>query len=93
MAMRTGLLWDQLALSRALVDGDGQREVVLDRLADLPPPTLIVWGDSDRIIPVEHGQAAVGRLANGRLEIIPYCGHMPQVERPGLFLGVLEPFL
>jgi pimeloyl-ACP methyl ester carboxylesterase len=93
VAMRPGLLWDQLALSRALIDGEGQREVVLDRLADLRPPTLIVWGDSDRIIPVAHGRAAASRLPAGRLAIIPDCGHMPQVERPELFLEALEPFL
>jgi len=93
VALRPGLLWDQLALSRSLVDGDGQREVVLDRLAGLRPPTLIVWGDRDQILPVAHAHAAAARLPRGRLEIIPDCGHMPQVERPLEFLSVLEPFL
>lgn len=91
--MRPGLLEDQLAVSRSLMDLHGQSEIVLDRLADLAVPTLIVWGDSDQIIPVAHGHEAARRVRDGRLAIIPDCGHMPQVECPGLFLEALDPFL
>jgi len=91
--MRPGLLADQLAVSRSLIDHGGQSEVVLDRLADLTVPTLIVWGDSDQIIPITHAHEAARRVRHGRLAIIPDCGHMPQVERPVLFLQALDPFL
>ncbi len=91
--MRPGLLGDQLAVSRSLMDLHGQSEIVLDRLADLAVPTLIIWGDCDQIIPVAHAHEAVRRLRHGWLAIIPDCGHMPQVERPGLFLEALDPFL
>ena len=93
MGMRPGLLGDQLAVSRSLFDHQGQSEIVLDRLSDLPVPTLIVWGDSDQIIPVAHAHEAARRVRRGQLAIIPDCGHMPHVERPGLFLEALEPFL
>ncbi len=56
-------------------------------------PTLIVWGDSDQIIPVTHAHEAARRVRLARLAIIPDCGHMPQVERPGLFLEALDPYL
>ena len=91
--MCPGLLGDQLAVSRSLIDHQGQSEIVLDRLSDLAVPTLIVWGDSDQIIPVAHGHEAARRVRDGRLAIIPDCGHMPHVERPGLFLEALDPFL
>ena len=52
-----------------------------------------MWGDSDQIIPVAHGHEAERRVRHGRLAIIPDCGHMPQVERPGVFLETLDPFL
>src|SRR5271165_6005873 len=93
LGMRPGLLGDQLAVSRSLIDHQGQSEIVLDRLSDLPVPTLIVWGDSDQIIPVAHAHDAARRVRDGRLAIIPGCGHMPHVERPGLFLEALDPFL
>jgi len=93
MGMRPGLLGDQLAVSRSLMDLQGQSEIVLDGLSDLPVPTLIVWGDSDQIIPVAHAHEAARRVRRGQLAIIPDCGHMPHVERPGLFLEALEPFL
>ncbi len=91
--MRPGLLEDQLAVSRSLMDLHGQSEIVLDRLADLAVHTLIVWGDSDQIIPVTHAHEAARRVRHRRLAIIPDCGHMPQVERPGLFLEALDPYL
>ncbi len=66
---------------------------MLDRLSELRVPALIVWGDSDRIIPVAHADEAARRLRRSRLAIIPDCGHMPQIERPNLFLLALEEFL
>ena len=88
-----GLMWDQLAVSRALLDQQGQREVVLDRLSELDIPTLLVWGDCDQIIPVSQAEEALRRLRHGRLSLIPACGHMPQVERPELFIKAIDHFL
>ena len=44
---------------RSVIDHEGQRVSALDRLylAD-QIPTLIIWGDSDPVIPVEHGRNA-----------------------------------
>ena len=46
---------------RGVIDHDGQRVSALDRLylAD-QMPTLIVWGDADPVIPIEHGRSAHG---------------------------------
>ncbi len=93
LGLRPGLLSDQLAVSRCLIDLQGQREIVLDRLSELCLPTLIVWGDDDQIVPIAHGSEAARRLRQSRMAIIHACGHMPQVERPGLFLEAIEPFL
>jgi len=87
------ILWDQLLLSRVLIGQEGQKEVLLDRLPDMSVPTLIVWGASDRILPVAHARAAAGRIRHSRLVIIPDCGHMPHVERPEAFLEAVIPFL
>ncbi len=50
-------------------------------------------GARDRIVPAEHARAAVTRLPQGRVAILPDCGHVPQLERPDEFAHLLEDFL
>jgi len=87
------ILWDQLLLSRVLIGQEGQKEVLLDRLPNISVPTLIVWGESDQILPVAHARAAAGRIRHSRLVIVPDCGHMPHIERPEAFLDAVISFL
>jgi pimeloyl-ACP methyl ester carboxylesterase len=56
-------------------------------------PTLLVWGDEDRLIPLAHGRRLQRAIAGARLEIVPASGHMPFIERPDEFLRVVRPFL
>ena len=56
-------------------------------------PTLLVWGDEDRLIPMSHGKRLARAIAGARLEIVPASGHMPFIERPDEFLRVVRPFL
>ena len=56
-------------------------------------PTLLVWGDEDRLIPLAHGRRLARAIAGARLEIVPASGHMPFIERPDEFLRVVHPFL
>lgn len=56
-------------------------------------PTLLVWGDEDRLIPLAHGKRLQRAIAGARLEIVPASGHMPFIERPDEFLRVVRPFL
>jgi pimeloyl-ACP methyl ester carboxylesterase len=71
----------------------GQREVLLHQLPHLQIPTLVIWGTLDRVIPCYQAREAIARLKHGQLELIPGCGHLPQVERPDRFLAALGPFL
>ncbi len=83
-----------LATLRAVVGTDGQRVGAADRLyLAAGMPVLIIWGERDQIIPVEHGQLAHRAIAGSRLEIFPGVGHMPQLEAPGSFVAALEQFL
>jgi pimeloyl-ACP methyl ester carboxylesterase len=56
-------------------------------------PTLIVWGDSDKLIPPEYGPAFKNLIPGARLEIVPRCGHLPHVEKPSEFVALLTRFL
>lgn len=83
-----------LATLRAVVGTDGQRVAGQDKLYLAEAlPLLIVWGDRDPIIPVEHGEDAHRQLPNSRLEVFEGVGHVPQLESPGRFVAVLQRFL
>lgn len=63
-----------------------------EELPTLATPTLIVWGDRDRLVPPT--QAEIGRrlLPNARVHIFPGCGHCPQLERAAEFNELLLAF-
>lgn len=60
-----------------------------EALKRLQAPTLIVWGEHDRIVPLASGRALAALIPNSRLEVIPSCGHLPQQERPGELVRLL----
>jgi 4,5:9,10-diseco-3-hydroxy-5,9,17-trioxoandrosta-1(10),2-diene-4-oate hydrolase len=90
LARLPGFLKAQLATVRAQVGLRGQREVLVNRLPDLRMPTLVVWGARDRVVPRSHARGAAARLRRGHLEILPDCGHLPQVEQPERFASALR---
>jgi pimeloyl-ACP methyl ester carboxylesterase len=79
---------------RGVVDLHGQRVSATDRLyLAAAVPTLIVWGDRDPIIPVDHAYAAHELVPGSRLEIFEGAGHYPHCEQPARFVDVLVDFL
>jgi pimeloyl-ACP methyl ester carboxylesterase len=64
-----------------------------ERLTTIEMPTLIVWGLSDRVVPVAAGISYHRRIPHSRLEIFERTGHVPQLERPLRFNRLLEEFL
>jgi pimeloyl-ACP methyl ester carboxylesterase len=83
-----------VATLRSVVGMEGQRVAALDKLYLAETlPLLIVWGENDPIIPVDHARDAHAQLTSSRLEIFEDTGHIPQLERPGRFIAVLERFL
>lgn len=56
-------------------------------------PTLLIWGEHDRLFPVEHGRTYQRLIPGARLAVIPACGHVPQIERPDEFVAEIEAFI
>lgn len=69
------------------------RVKLLAEAAKHPRPTLIVWGDRDRILPVDQLAAARRLLPHARTHVFAGIGHMPQIECPHQFTQVLDGFL
>ena len=63
------------------------------RLHRVRMPTLLVWGESDGVVPVAYAADFQARLPNARVEIIPQAGHLPQLEQPDRVLDVVTKFL
>jgi pimeloyl-ACP methyl ester carboxylesterase len=79
---------------RTIVDPRGQRVNASDRLyLAQAVPFLLVWGERDPIIPVEHARAAQRLVPGSRLEIFPNAGHFPHLDDPLRFVRVLTDFM
>ncbi|MFJ8951226.1 MULTISPECIES: alpha/beta hydrolase [unclassified Streptomyces] len=79
---------------RAVVDWRGQVVTMLDRcyLAQ-GIPTLLVWGDRDSVLPVDHAHTAHLAMPGSRLEIFPGAGHFPHHADPARFVRLLQEFI
>lgn len=55
-------------------------------------PTLIVWGEDDKVIPVEDGYTLHREILNSRFVILKDCGHVPQEEKSDIFVELVAEF-
>ncbi|MEE2879168.1 MAG: alpha/beta hydrolase [Pseudomonadota bacterium] len=91
------------ALSRApghrdallqLSAGRGKREKASkQRLSAINVPTLILWGEQDKVIPVSDAARFEDAIPNSVVITYPEAGHIPQEELPEETLADLEAFL
>ncbi|UCJ15891.1 alpha/beta fold hydrolase [Pseudomonas sp. MM211] len=82
----------QYLAQRAIGDSAHQRQVfdhLQQRYLPLEPelprisaPTLLLWGDQDRILDVSSIEVMKPLLAKSSVVIMKGCGHAPMIERP-----------
>ena len=53
-------------------------------------PTLVVWGEHDRIVPASAGASIADAMPNARLEVIKGAGHLPHIEKPEEVIPLLR---
>src|SRR5690606_21779087 len=75
-------------LAKSVVTTQMHREA-----ASVRCPTLMCWGDSDIVTPLEDARVMQQLIPRAELRIFESCGHLPQMEQPGTFCLVLESFL
>jgi len=55
-------------------------------------PTLIVWGEEDKLIPMRNGYELYDSILNSRLVVLKNCGHVPHEEKSELFTELVTEF-
>jgi pimeloyl-ACP methyl ester carboxylesterase len=63
------------------------------RIHRIAAPTLIVWGDTDRIIAPDYAKEFAKRIAGARVQMIAKAGHLPQLEQPETVAKAVLDFL
>lgn len=58
----------------------------------LTQPTLLLWGDNDREVPLKDGERLHEEIPNSRLIVFRECGHLPHEEYPAAFTKIVLEF-
>lgn len=77
------------ALKSTLEQNDGFAK----RLRDLNVPTLILWGEHDRILSVKDALEFRSLIQNSSLVTLPQCGHSVPLEKPAKMAEVVRKFI
>jgi pimeloyl-ACP methyl ester carboxylesterase len=64
-----------------------------ERLSAVKIPTLVLWGDSDRIADPDYGRAFAAAIPTARFQLLEDTGHMPQIETPDEVLDAVREFV
>jgi len=90
---------------RDMMIAPGVRAAILDRMAThvlVPPepflrgiaaPVLLLWGESDRMVPAAHAADYARELRDSRTVVLPGLGHVPMEEDPLRALAPVQAFL
>jgi pimeloyl-ACP methyl ester carboxylesterase len=62
-------------------------------LGRIAVPTLMLWGDSDRVVTPDYGRAYARLIPGARFELIEAAGHHPEIEQPERFVERVAAFL
>ena len=65
----------------------------LTRISTIKTPTLIVWGENDKLIPIENAQKFHADLPNDTLVVLEKTGHVPMEENPNRTVDAIRLFL
>jgi pimeloyl-ACP methyl ester carboxylesterase len=83
-------------IARELATGRGVKQAWRAELssaaAQHPRPTLIIWGDRDRVLPAHHLATAQRLMPHAKTHLFNGIGHMPQLECPDEFADLVLAF-
>jgi pimeloyl-ACP methyl ester carboxylesterase len=62
-------------------------------LSRISVPTLLLWGESDRVVTPAYGRAYAASIPGARFELIERAGHHPEIEQSEAFVERVVAFL
>ena len=62
------------------------------RLARMPVPALVAWGENDRIVDVDYGRSFAGAMARADFKLIARAGHFPHIEQREEVVALISQF-
>jgi len=62
-------------------------------LRSVRAPSLIVWGDDDKVVPQSAAKRYVEALPNAKLQIVKSCGHCVDMEQPEALAKLVTDFI
>jgi pimeloyl-ACP methyl ester carboxylesterase len=80
----------QRAIIRTVRSWDAERISECAHL--ISQPTLLLWGENDREIPLADGERLHAEIPGSRLIVFLNCGHLPHEEYPEAFTNVVLDF-
>lgn len=94
MTYRAQLLKVRGSADALVAISKSRREADVPRgLKKIMIPTLLLWGERDRVVPLWHARRHYLSMPNARLELIEGAGHLPQEEKPQVVNQLVERFL
>jgi pimeloyl-ACP methyl ester carboxylesterase len=89
---RTRLIWAMGATGKFIwpIPDKGLKKRI-HRIAAIP--SLLVWGQDDRLVPLAYKDEFAKRLAQTRVEIVKNAGHAPHLEQPDAVAAAVAGFL
>ena len=82
--------WSQALIS---FTKSGGYNFLSDKISNIKQPTLIVWGEQDRIVGTKDAKQFEAAIAESELVWIPESGHVPHLEQPALTAQAIQAFL
>lgn len=62
-------------------------------LGQIAAPTLVIWGDNDRVTPLTDGRQLVDAISGSSLDVLSGVGHRPHRQDPAATASLIENFL
>jgi len=69
------------------------REDLSEILSRIQIPTIIIWGEKDKIKSVKEARLIQEKIKDSKLEVLPEIGHSPHLENPKKLANILKKFL
>ena len=83
---------DRRAVRQAVL-GVANRKGVVDELASITAPTLVVVGEQDKPTPIARAERIAAGIAGAQLKIVPDCGHSSTIEQPAALTELIRQFV